>query len=338
MDGFTIQNAVDVVIPMRNGAKTIGATFASACAQTRPPRKIIVVDDGSDDGGAELVRGHPLTEIIATPPMGVSHARNIGVRAARAEFVAILDCDDLWHADKLAFQLAVFDSHPEVDVVTCDELNVRGSGEIVPGTSRRPRFRGRPYSQNLGAASRLGGWSSSLVFRRTSFLETGGYDESLSFWEDLEFSLRMARNHVFDYCPRLLTFIVENPDSTTRRYSSPAKAWEIRLQFLSVMERQLGDTPSGLRIKMQCAQTILSHIVRDRIGWSGIAALRSQIEERAPALAARMPRNDVRFVLSLLVLSLPRYPAALRILWQMARRRLGRVSSSRHALRGWKLG
>src|ERR1043166_7534525 len=104
MDPF----AVDVVIPVRDGARCIGACLDSVRAQTRSVRAVIVVDDGSTDATPAVLAQYrqqwPLLELVRTEQHGVSHARNVGVARCRAPFVAFLDSDDVWDAAKLERQ------------------------------------------------------------------------------------------------------------------------------------------------------------------------------------------------------------------------------------------
>lgn len=99
---------VDVVIPVFNGSETIQAAIVSVLMQRGPwLNKVIVIDDGSTDGTAEVVQrlGNPFIEVVTTPNQGVAVARNIGISRSAAEWVAFLDADDLWMPDKLQAQL-----------------------------------------------------------------------------------------------------------------------------------------------------------------------------------------------------------------------------------------
>ncbi len=94
---------VDVVIPVFNGRETIVSAIESVLTgQGASVRRIIVVDDGSQDGTAERVRslGSPLIELVCTPNQGVARARNLGIEKASAEWVAFLDADDVWMPGK----------------------------------------------------------------------------------------------------------------------------------------------------------------------------------------------------------------------------------------------
>jgi len=104
----TEQPCVDVVIPVFNGQETIVAALNSVLTgQGGWVRRIIVVDDGSRDETASIIRklGSPLIELVSTPNQGVARARNLGIEKASAEWVAFLDADDVWMPGKLEAQL-----------------------------------------------------------------------------------------------------------------------------------------------------------------------------------------------------------------------------------------
>src|SRR5215471_17796717 len=93
---------LDVLIPVRDGARFLPACLDSVFAQTLPARTVIVADDGSTDETprvlAEYSRRRPNLQVITSKPHGVSHARNLALEASSAPFVAFLDSDDVWQA------------------------------------------------------------------------------------------------------------------------------------------------------------------------------------------------------------------------------------------------
>jgi GT2 family glycosyltransferase len=104
-----------VIIPCYNAAPWIGMTLESVFSQTWSDLEVIVVDDGSTDGSAELVeafgRGRPLT-LVRQQKRGASAARNVGLARANGEFVQLLDADDLIDPDKIAVQMARLEGQP----------------------------------------------------------------------------------------------------------------------------------------------------------------------------------------------------------------------------------
>jgi glycosyltransferase involved in cell wall biosynthesis len=315
---------VDVVIPVRNGAATICATLDSVLAQTVQPRRIIVVDDGSDDGGAALVRDYPLVEIIRTDAMGVSHARNAGIRAASADFVAFVDCDDLWRHDKLERQLEIALCNRDVAVVTCDQVHVQMNGGPIPWTKDAPRFGENVFEAILSRCFTYGGWSSSMLVRRDALLQCGGFDEQLQFSEDVDFCLRLAHSHPFRHCDACLTYIRENPASTTRKAMSAAWYLEFALQQLSVVDKWVAGRSVFDPVFAQCVQVILAKFARGPLRYGRLMAFRRMIAKRAPNLAAKIGRSDAHFVFVLGLIGALRIPRFLSVALRYRMRRAAR--------------
>lgn len=99
---------VSVIIPVRDGAPFIGQAIESVLAQTHRPLEIVVVDDGSQDGSADVARGYgDPVRVIVQEAAGQAAARNRGIAAAFGSVLAFLDADDVWVADRLPRQLGL---------------------------------------------------------------------------------------------------------------------------------------------------------------------------------------------------------------------------------------
>ena len=112
--------AVTVVMPAHDASAFIGEAIESVLAQTFEDWELVVVDDGSTDGTAGVVASYddPRIRLLAIEHSGLpAIARNHALASSDSRHVAFLDADDLWRPHKLARQLAVFDSRPEVGLV-----------------------------------------------------------------------------------------------------------------------------------------------------------------------------------------------------------------------------
>lgn len=102
-----------VVVPLFNGEVHIAETLTSIHRQTMRDIEVIVIDDGSVDGGPDIVREHPVgARLVTQSHLGVAVARNRGLSLARARRIAFVDQDDLWHPGHLERVLAWLDAHP----------------------------------------------------------------------------------------------------------------------------------------------------------------------------------------------------------------------------------
>lgn len=109
---------VSVIIPVCNYEKYLAEAIESVLAQTYQPIEIIVVDDGSTDNSARVAQQFaPEILYYYQPNAGSGAARNAGVDVSQGDYLTFLDADDIWVENKIALQMALFQSNPEADLV-----------------------------------------------------------------------------------------------------------------------------------------------------------------------------------------------------------------------------
>lgn len=189
--------SIDVIIPAYNASKYIAETIESVLAQTLLPNKIIVVDDGSTDDTVEVVEKFyfDLIEVISIPNGGVSHARNVGIHASNADYIAFLDADDLWEPEKLSAQAQALELHPHKKAVYSYSIMVNEFGAVsknAPGYKNIPYPPGGIPEKLLFEFVNISGSASSVMVEANTLKSTELFDEKMNFAEDIDLWFRLS--------------------------------------------------------------------------------------------------------------------------------------------------
>jgi glycosyltransferase involved in cell wall biosynthesis len=207
---------VSVVIPCHNSAGTVEGTLRSLERQTVPPLEVILVDDGSTDGTAEVLarwEREPAVRVLRQPNRGVSAARNAGVRAACGRWVAMLDSDDEFTGDAIEAMRGALDQAPGARWCITDVIRVRPDrSEHMKSTP--PEVESANWLPGLLERNFI---ERAVIFEREACLEVGGFDERLRAYEDWEFEIRLVRAAVpAVHLQRPVYRYVENSFGVTR--------------------------------------------------------------------------------------------------------------------------
>jgi glycosyltransferase involved in cell wall biosynthesis len=224
---------VTVLVAAYNAARTIERALTSVWRQNYPEMEVIVVDDGStDDTGIrvhEMARGN-LRLIRLAKNLGVSGALNTGIRQARSDYIAFLDADDEWLADKLIKQLPIIEGRPEMMLIACGGECVDPAGRTFDTFGLElPPYSPREFWRALLVQTYFS--RSTVVARRTKLLEVGGFDEALMVSEDQDMWIKLASRGEAGFVPGVLVRIYDMPDSLGARY------WEREAEFTLPMIR-----------------------------------------------------------------------------------------------------
>lgn len=195
----SLRPRVSVVIPVRNGLPWICTTLKSVLEQSLSQDyfEIIVVDDGSTDGTSEycrtLLAAHPVSSIVVLQSgAGVSAARNRGVVLARADWIKLLDADDLLHPRILEEELAVALTAPQDVAVIAS-----------PWCRFREDVAGKKWFDDLRRPS-FAKWATLTLLRADGFVPVGSYCLRKSFWRKVDgFSERRAHVEDVDFLLRV---------------------------------------------------------------------------------------------------------------------------------------
>lgn len=178
---------VSVLIPTYNRALYVCDAIESVLSQSYGDYEIVVVDDGSTDGTAELVRRYPNVRYVRQNNMGIPCARNRALAESRGELITWLDSDDLYTQDKLEKQVAYLDTYQECQIVFC-----------LPKLFSDIPFGSMTTRQKLmiqgDSVSRI--YLAGACIRRTLYDLIGGYNESYDVMEDTEWEVRCRLNGI----------------------------------------------------------------------------------------------------------------------------------------------
>jgi glycosyltransferase involved in cell wall biosynthesis len=173
------QASISVIICAYNGGKYVGDAIISVINQSITPLEIIVVNDGSTDNTAEVIKSFgEKVKYIFKENQGLPAARNTGIIEARGNYITFLDQDDLYFEDSLEKQLAVFAKYKSVDVCAGHTIYTHLS---KPNQSESPKASKKGF-QILMGCTRL---------KKTVFDVVGLFDESLLMAEDVDMYLRI---------------------------------------------------------------------------------------------------------------------------------------------------
>ena len=181
---------ISVVIPTLNRCFTLPRAIESVLQQALMPCEVIVVDNGSSDGTLELLKSkYPTVRILHEKKIGVSAARNTGIKAARGRWVALLDSDDEWLPNKLQRQIESYiDCGDSVRVIHTNELWIKNN-LLVNQLKKHQKTGGNIFNQCLQLCCIS---PSSVLLRKDLFNDFGYFDENLPACEDYDLWLRIC--------------------------------------------------------------------------------------------------------------------------------------------------
>mgnify|MGYP000321373830 FL=1 len=229
---------VSVVIPTYNREQYLQKALGSVLAQTYQCFEIIVIDDGSTDDTATLIRSFKKDiTYIYQENQGISKARNVGIRNSRGDFIAFLDSDDYWFPEKTELQIALFQKHPEYGMVASRCASIRLDGRYRE--TNRPGSSGWVLEQ-LFRANFIR--TSSAIIRRECFNRIGLFDEELKECEEYDLWLRIAAQYPIGFINKSLAVYIDNPTGVS------TDSLTGRLYRLKVLEKEFLKTKIPSRL------------------------------------------------------------------------------------------
>ena len=255
---------ISAVIPTYNNAAFIEEAIDSILAQSHPVDEIIVVDDGSSDHSETLVKAiaqksDKLT-YIKQQNQGPSSARNRGIEVASGDWIAFLDADDRWPADKIALQLAALEREPSLQLIAGDMAETDEQGNVLVESmlakhrllGQFQTLKGRPLNNALTALVEKNFIPTGTVLvKRSALHEAGCFNADIRFGEDLELWAKIACHHPITCLPQRLMYRRQHGANATQN-TGPMLEDLVKVmgsigQYGAEQLRRQGVKPSTLR-------------------------------------------------------------------------------------------
>ncbi|HEX9658758.1 MAG TPA: glycosyltransferase family A protein [Rhodothermales bacterium] len=314
----SLSPAVSVVIPLYNKVDLVAEAIESVLNQDFEDFEIVIVDDGSTDGSAQIAQGYAerlggLCTYVRQERAGAGAARNRGMRIASGEFIALLDADDLWAPEKLRRQIGFMEAHHDVDWSATNYFVVKGAQtEPVAALPHEGGGSGDPWRIVDWFSAMADGeilvQTSGVVLRRSLVERVGEFDESIPSGQDFEYWVRIAETAPScGYClTPCYTFSTNSPYSITSSETGKYAPKVAMLAHLMRRSTQAGSPPSFAK---------LIHVVSERVVRLALAdgepeAARTML--RSFPAGRRTPRHAAYFLLTYLP------PAILRWMRRLA--------------------
>jgi glycosyltransferase involved in cell wall biosynthesis len=251
---------VSVIVPFLDVAPFLAEAIESVRAQTYDNWELLLCDDGSTDGSSEIARayaqGDPerIRHLVhgGASHQGASAARNLGLRHARGELIALLDGDDVWLPNKLAEQVEILREHPEADALY--GLTELWHSWIGGGLRDETPASGVASGTLLAPRALLGGMlrrellvpcTCSIVMRADAVRRAGGFaNEFPGIYDDVAFYSRLSLVGSFLFVERRWDRYRQRPSSTYATVRQAGEGHRARLKYLTWLEGVIAALPA----------------------------------------------------------------------------------------------
>jgi len=194
---------ISVIILYYNDRFYIQEAVHSVLNQTLLPAQIMIVDNGSTDGGLREFENNSSIKILRLAKnQNLGFARNYGLRKVHTDFVAFLDSDDVWYSNKIERIMPILEN-PDIHYIHSNFVRINGEGCRI-SFGQIAGLEGSCSEEHFKMGPNTIGPPSTIIGRTSSIKKVGGFNNLLSISADWDLSQRMARNYRITYCPEIL--------------------------------------------------------------------------------------------------------------------------------------
>lgn len=269
-----------VVMPLYNKASHVRAAVESVRAQTFPAQEIIVIDNGSSDGGREIVASiaDPRIRLLNLPEPGPGGyaGRNLGIRAAEGDWIAFLDADDLWHPDHLALLADGIAAGPGVTAAATRFDHVFATytkpQRIAPRLAEGGTLDFAGFLESWLAVRECPMWTGAIAIRRDALIEAGLFPEGRAVrGGDKDLWLRVMARGRLHYDPRVSAVFHRDSENKVSKSTTT-----LCLPCLVATAHALmaGAGPREMALLRRLVNQEIAHYARYAMKYSGKPAIR----------------------------------------------------------------
>lgn len=197
-------NYISIIIPLYNKEAYIKNTINNVLLQTYKNFELVIVNDGSQDQGPEIVQSFRDSRIklINKANGGVSSARNVGIANAKYDYIAFLDADDEWLPNHLEVINSLIDQYgAKADVFVTNFARKYPDGSIITNRKVDELKHGIITNYFKEALKKAVIHTSCVCISKKALNNVNGFDERFSNGEDIDLWVRLARKYKISYCP-----------------------------------------------------------------------------------------------------------------------------------------
>lgn len=222
---------VSAIITTHNRCELLKRAIESVLKQTYKDLECIVISDASTDGTDDYCQTLPI-RFISIPKeesRGGNYARNLGIKAARGEYIAFLDDDDYWLETKIEKQVELIE-RTGCELVHCGRINEVITPKGVQMIERLPEP-SRKGDLSKSILTNVCTTTTCMLVKRQALIEIGLFDEKLRFWQEYDLTIRLAQRGPFDFvneCLSVYRIDKSDPGRLTNKYTE----WLVAVDYV----------------------------------------------------------------------------------------------------------
>ncbi len=248
---------ISVIIPLYNKELSIADTIQTVLKQTFQNFELVIVNDGSTDKSVEMVRTFTDERIrlIEQTNAGPSAARNTGIKAAKGEYIAFLDADDLWEPTCLEEQMRLMQDFPQAGMCGVGYQPIE-NGVVLPRDSKiENNFRG--YLENYFERVLYVFSTCSILIKKEVFDQVGMFDERMMDGEDLDLWWRIILHYPIAYYEKTLVYYKQDAENRITLSLPP-----LHKHFVYYIEKFAEARKTNLAFRKYYDREVLSHLYK----------------------------------------------------------------------------